>query len=165
MKQRGRTQPPGSRRAAAAFGGKAAAPRLGREALMTHKRHGQGGIFRAPRALGAGRASDGQRGTTPSRPTLMRSMSKLPSNFLTALKTVNAAPGLTALMSPTSNRAIGTSGVTMIFFSPSLNLTVITGPSTPVTVVPTVPLVIVLLGALSHGRKPSPVPRIASAKM
>src|SRR5208282_5982698 len=106
-----------------------------------------------------------QRGTTPSRPTLMRLMLKLPSGCLTAARTAKATPGLTALMSPISKRTIGTSGVTMMFFSPSLYLTVMTGPLTPVTVAPTVPLVMVLLGAPSQGRKPSPVPRIDSAKM
>src|SRR5580692_6800863 len=53
----------------------------------------------------------------------------------------------------------------MIFFSPSLYLTVTTGPSTPVTALLAVPLVMVLLGAPSQGLKPSPVPRICSGKM
>src|SRR5262249_53189192 len=47
---------------------------------------------------------------------------------------------------------------------PPLYLTVITWPSTPATVVSTVPLVIVLFGR-SQGRWPSPVPRCTSAKI
>src|SRR6516165_10228397 len=99
----------------------------------------------------------------PLRPTLMRLTSKLPSVFGTAAITVKADPGSIAFMSATSYRTIGTFGVTMIFFSPSLYLTVMTGPSTPATLVPTVPFVIVPFGAPSHGRDPSAVPRIDAA--
>ena len=98
-------------------------------------------------------------GTTPSRPTLTRAVSNVPSGFFVAAGTVTAAPGLSSLRLPISYRTIGTSGPTTIFFSPSRYFTVIVGPSTPVTAVPAVPLVMVLLGAPSQGRCPSPVPR------
>ena len=52
----------------------------------------------------------------------------------------------------------------VISFADVLYFTVITGPLTPVTVAPTVPFVIVEPGCV-HGPKPSPVPRIDSAKM
>src|SRR5437868_10260663 len=60
---------------------------------------------------------------------------------------------------------MGASGGTTIFFSPSLYFTVSVRPSTPATVCSTLALVIVLCGRRSHGRCPSPVPRIASGKI
>src|SRR5579863_7855448 len=95
----------------------------------------------------------------------MRVTLKLPSGCFAAANTVNAAPGVMALRSPTSNRTIGTLGPTTIFCSPSLYLTVMIGASTLLTVAPTVPLVMVLVGPWVHGWKPSPVPRMDSAKM
>src|SRR6266436_8703421 len=56
-------------------------------------------------------------------------------------------------------------GTTTIFFSPSLYFSVISSPSTPLTICATVALVMVLFGVRSHGRCPSPVPRKASGKM
>src|SRR6266481_3711719 len=56
-------------------------------------------------------------------------------------------------------------GTTTIFFSPSLYFSVISSPSTPLTIVATVALVMVLFGIRSQGRWPSPVPRSASGKM
>jgi len=54
----------------------------------------------------------------------------------------------------------------MIVFSPSLYFTVRIGPSTPLTVWPTAPLVMVPLGAPGHpGRCPSPLPGMLSWKM
>src|SRR6266480_4441925 len=50
---------------------------------------------------------------------------------------------------------------TTIFFSPSLYFSVISLPSTPLTICATVALVMVLFGIRSHGRWPSPVPRVA----
>src|SRR5580700_8175500 len=56
-------------------------------------------------------------------------------------------------------------GVTRIFLSPSLYLTVTVWPSVPATCSATVALVIVELGSRSQGRKPSAKPRIASGKV
>src|SRR5436309_95987 len=53
----------------------------------------------------------------------------------------------------------------MTFFSPSLYLSVISSPCTPLTICATVALVMVLPGVRSHGRCPSPVPRSASGKI
>jgi len=41
-------------------------------------------------------------GTTPSRPTLMRGASKVPSGFFTAAITVKLAPGFSSLALPIS---------------------------------------------------------------
>src|SRR5580658_2276236 len=56
-------------------------------------------------------------------------------------------------------------GVTRIFLSPSLYLTVTVWPSVPATCSATVALVMVELGSRSQGRKPSATPRIASGKI
>src|ERR1700730_4401572 len=53
----------------------------------------------------------------------------------------------------------------MICVPPSLYLSRISSPETPFTVCATVALVMVLLGMRSHGRCPSPVPRIGSGDM
>src|SRR6185437_843197 len=95
---------------------------------------------------------------------LMRLTLKLPSGCLRAAVTASLAPGFRSPASPITYFTIGVSGDTTIFCSPPLYLTVITGPLTPVTVAPTVPFVMVEPGCV-HGRKPSPVPRIDSAKM
>src|SRR6185437_13388198 len=95
---------------------------------------------------------------------LMRLTLKLPSGCLRAAVTASLAPGFRSPASPITYFTIGVSGDTTIFCSPPLYLTVITGPLTPVTVAPTVPFVMVEPGCV-HGRRPSPVPRIDSAKM
>src|SRR5580658_7705680 len=56
-------------------------------------------------------------------------------------------------------------GVTRIFLSPSLYLTVMVCPSVLLTCSATVALVMVELGSRSQGRKPSATPRIASGKI
>ena len=60
---------------------------------------------------------------------------------------------------------IGVSAGTVIFFSPSLYLSVSDWPSVPAAVCSTLPFVMVLDGCRSQPRCPSPVPRMASGKM
>src|SRR5262249_23245003 len=104
-----------------------------------------------------------QSGTTSPRPTLTRAVCSEPSACLVALMPT-WAPGLSSLLSPATYFLITASEPMMIFFSPSLYFTMMFCPSTPDTVVSTVALVIVLFGRV-HGRWPSPLPRIGSAKM
>src|SRR5258708_7909976 len=88
-----------------------------------------------------------QFGTTPLSPTLMRPVSNVPSGFLVAATMLMAAPGLSTLASLIWYWTIGVLGVTMIFFSPPLYLTITAKPSTPVTGLPASPFVMVPLGA------------------
>src|SRR3979490_3399785 len=59
----------------------------------------------------------------PSRPTLTRAASRVPSSFFAALKMMILAPGFSSDLSPATNVTIGVSGGTTTFFSPSLYLT------------------------------------------
>src|SRR5262252_4691592 len=74
-------------------------------------------------------------------------------------------PGLRSLLSPGVKATITASVGTTIFFSPALYFRVSVWPSTPVTACSTLALVMLLFGIKSHGRSPSPVPRIASGKI
>src|SRR5262245_3591719 len=104
-------------------------------------------------------------GGRPPRPTETLGASNVPSGCLTAATMKILAPGLSSSLLPGTYLTIGASGGTMIFFSPSLYLTVTVWPSVPATVVSTVALVMVLLGRTSQGPNPSATPRIASRKM
>src|SRR5882757_4402087 len=104
-------------------------------------------------------------GVTPSRPTLTRAASSVPSSFLLAPKMMILAPAFSSDLSPATKATIGVSGGTTIFFSPSLYLTRMFCPSMPFTVSATVALVMVLPGRWSQGRKPSAAPRWVSGKM
>jgi hypothetical protein len=68
----------------------------------------------APRHIG---------GVTPSRPTLTRAASSVPSSFFVAPKMMSFAPGFTSDLSLATKVTIGVSGDTTTFFSPSLYLT------------------------------------------
>src|SRR5450631_1347120 len=85
-------------------------------------------------------------GVIPSRPTLTRLASSVPSSFFTAPKMMTLAPAFSSDLSPTTKVTIGVSGGTTTFFSPSLYLTRMFWPSVPFTVVATVALVMVELG-------------------
>src|SRR5262245_39566693 len=104
-----------------------------------------------------------QSGVTATGPQLTRAVCSEPSACLAALMPT-WAPGLSSLLSPATYFLITASEPMMIFFSPSLYFTMMFCPSTPDTVVSTVALVMVLFGRV-HGRWPSPLPRIGSAKM
>src|SRR6202795_4256617 len=104
-------------------------------------------------------------GVMPSRPTLTRLASSVPSSFLVAPKMMILAPGVSSDLSPGRKVTIGVPGGTTTFFSPSLYLTRMFWPSVPATVWATVALVMVELGRRSQGRKPSAAPRWASGKM
>src|SRR5512140_2816781 len=69
-------------------------------------------------------ADDHIGGVMPSRPTLTRLASSVPSSFLTAPKMMILAPGFSSDLSPTRKVTIGVPGGTTTFFSPSLYLTV-----------------------------------------
>src|ERR1700686_2200014 len=62
-------------------------------------------------------------GVRPSRPTLTRAASSVPSSFRVALKIMILAPGFSSDLSPATKLTIGVSGGTTTFFSPSLYLT------------------------------------------
>ncbi len=72
------------------------------------------------------------------------------------------APAFSSDLSPNTRATIGVSGVTTMVFSPPLYFRVSLRPSFAVTIWSTVALVMVLLGRMSHGRKPSELPRNAS---
>src|SRR5882757_1548353 len=82
-------------------------------------------------------------GVIPSRPTLTRLASSVPSSFFAAPKMMILAPGLTSDLSLATKVTIGVSGGTTTFFSPSLYLTRMFWPSVPFTVWATVALVMV----------------------
>src|SRR5438477_8242217 len=104
-------------------------------------------------------------GVMPSRPTLTRAASSVPSSFLVAPKMMILAPAFSSDLSPATKVTMGVFGGTTTFFSPSLYLTRMFWPSVPLTVVATVALVMVELGRWSQGRKPSAAPRWLSGKI
>src|SRR6476646_3395217 len=85
-------------------------------------------------------------GVMPSRPTLTRLASSVPSSFFTAPKMMIFAPGFSSDLSPATNVTIGVPSGTTTFFSPSLYLTRMFWPSVPFTVCATVALVMVEFG-------------------
>src|SRR6476469_5339470 len=85
-------------------------------------------------------------GVMPSRPTLTRLASSVPSSFLTAPKMMTLAPAFSSDLSPATKVTIGVPGGTTTFFSPSLYLTRTVCPSVPLTVCATVALVMVEFG-------------------
>jgi hypothetical protein len=101
----------------------------------------------------------------PSRPTLTRLASSVPSSFLTAPKMMTLAPAFSSDLSPATKVTIGVPGGTTTFFSPSLYLTRMFCPSVPLTVCATVALVMVEFGRWSQGLKPSVAPRWFSGNM
>jgi hypothetical protein len=62
----------------------------------------QAAVLDAPPPQLIGRPAAGYCGTTPSRPTLMRAASSVPSGFLVAASTVKWAPGLRSAAPPIS---------------------------------------------------------------
>src|SRR6476620_8476420 len=104
-------------------------------------------------------------GVIPSRPTLTRLASSVPSSFVTAPKMMIFAPGFSSDLSPATNVTIGVPSGTTTFFSPSLYLTRMFWPSVPFTVWATVALVMVEFGRWSQGLKPSAAPRWFSGKI
>src|SRR5450830_1090398 len=101
-------------------------------------------------------------GVMPFLPTDTDAAVMLPSTSLRA-RTTTLAPATSMARSPASMLTIGTSAGTMIFFSPPLYFSVSVRPLLATTS-PTLPLVMVLLGARSNGRWPSPVPAMAGGK-
>ena len=73
-------------------------------------------------------------GVIPSRPTLTRLASSVPSSFFAAPKMMILAPGFSSDLSPATKVTIGVPGGTTTFFSPSLYLTRMFWPSVPFTV-------------------------------
>ena len=82
----------------------------------------------------------------PSRPTLTRLASRVPSSFFAALKMMTLAPAFNSDLSPATKVTIGVPSGTTTFYSPSLYLTRMFWPSVPFTVWATVALVMVEFG-------------------
>src|SRR5262249_50724560 len=100
-------------------------------------------------------------GVRPLSPTETLGASSVPSGCLMAATMKILAPGLSSSLLPGTYLTMGASGGTMIFFSPSLYLTVTVRPSVPVAMVSTVAFIIVPLGRTSQGPNPSAAPRMA----
>jgi hypothetical protein len=82
----------------------------------------------------------------PSRPTLTRLASSVPSSFFAAPKMMILAPGFSSDLSPATKVTIGVPSAPRLSFQPSLYLTRMFWPSVPFTVWATVALVMVEFG-------------------
>src|ERR1700674_746449 len=89
-------------------------------------------------------------GVRPPRPTLTRAALSVSSGCFVAAPMKILAPGLSSLFSAGTKVTIGASGGTITVFSPSLYFSVSVAPSTRVTMLATVALVMVLCGTRSQ---------------
>src|SRR5437763_7491250 len=104
-------------------------------------------------------------GLRPLRPTVMFDATIVPSGSFFAVAENTFSPGLRSASVAGAKVTTVTFGGTANVFSPSLYFKTSVLLLLLATSFATVAFVIVLLGMRSHGRWPSPVPRIASGKI